>query len=190
MSQPPYDPNQPPYPPQAYPAQGYAPPPGYAPVPQPPSKKSHKVRNIILGVIGVFVLIMVIAAVANGGSKTTPDATTTTSGAPKSSAPSIAHELGSKDASGDVTLGKTSTDEIGYTHAAVTVTNHSSKRSNYIIELSLQSADGKTLYSSTTVPVENLEPGQASPQDAVFLTSTAVPAGAKVVIKSVDRLAA
>lgn len=44
--------------------------------PQPP-KKSHKVRNVLLGIVGGFIALIVIAAVASGGK--TPTTSTTAS---------------------------------------------------------------------------------------------------------------
>lgn len=72
----------------------------------------------------------------------------------------------------------------------VTVTNHSSKRSNYIIELSLESADGKTQLDTAPIAVNNLEAGQSTVQTGQFTTTDKLPRGARVVLKSIDRLAA
>ena len=115
-----------------------------------------------------------------------PTVTTTTF---PHSAGGVSHGLGSKDANADVTVGKVVVDAtLGIPSAPVTVTNHSSKRSNYIIEISLETAT--TQVDSTLVAVNNLEPGQTSTQSAQFLGAIdKSPAGAKAVIKSVDRLA-
>jgi hypothetical protein len=129
-----------------------------------------------------------------GNTTTTATAKATTSSAkasPKASN-SVSHELGSQDASKDVTLGAITIEPtLSIPQVPVTVTNHSSKRSNYIIEVSLESADGKTQLDTTTVAVENLEPRQASKQTAQFvgMINKPLPAGAKTVLKSVDRLA-
>lgn len=72
----------------------------------------------------------------------------------------------------------------------VVVTNHSSKRSDYLITLALESADGKTQIDTADIFVQNLEPGQASPQQGIFLgTNSKPPADSKVVLKSVERTA-
>jgi uncharacterized membrane protein YdfJ with MMPL/SSD domain len=140
-------------------------------------------------VVGVVVTLIVVAAVASPTKK--KDSTKTASGSPAvaSTAPKIEHKLGSADASNDVTLGTiTNETEIGFSHVDVSVTNHSSKRSNYLIELTLESADEKTQIDTATVVVDNLEPGQTSPQTGQF--TKPAPPGSKVVIKSLDRLAA
>jgi len=132
-------------------------------------------------VVASSVLVTACSSTAGGSSSSHSPAK------PKSS---ISHALGSKDATGDVKIGKITVDSVlGFPSAPVTVTNHSSKRSNYLIEISLESADGKTQIDTADVAVDNLEPGQSTVQKAQFTTSDKLPAGAKLVIKSLDRLA-
>ena len=98
--------------------------------------------------------------------------------------------IGSQDASADVTnpvLG--ATDALGFRAVTVTATNNSSERSNYLIEVSIESPDGATQYDTTIVAVSNLEPGQTANSDALPITKE-VPADAVAVVKSVSRLAA
>lgn len=90
--QPPYGQQQPPYLPP--PQQGqYGQQPPYFPPQQPPSgpsqwqqpggqpprppRKSHRARNIILGILGAVVLIIIIASVASNGNGNTPSASST-----------------------------------------------------------------------------------------------------------------
>lgn len=42
---------------------------GWGPAPQPPQKKSHRTRNIVLGVVGAVVIISIISAATGGGKK-------------------------------------------------------------------------------------------------------------------------
>jgi len=200
----PYPPPQPPYQGQpGYPPPGYPTPPAYVP-PQPPKKKRHT-GLIVTGIIlGAIVIIAIIATAASGGKKSdaskttttaaqaaTPAATkpATTSAAPKSSASSVDKGAGSKDASADVTIGALDTSNQFAASVPVTITNHSSKRSSYFIELALESADGKTQLDTTPIIVNDLNPGQTSPQTGTFFATANPPAGAKVVLKSVQRLA-
>jgi hypothetical protein len=62
-------PQQPPggYQPQGWPQQP----------PSQPRRKSHRARNVILGVLGAIVLIIVIAVAASGGKGNTPTASST-----------------------------------------------------------------------------------------------------------------
>lgn len=206
--QPPY-PGQSPYPPPppyqgqpGYPPPGYPTPPAYVP-PQPPKKKRHT-GLIVTGIIlGAVVIIAIIATAASGGKKSDASKTTTaaqattsaatgpatTSAVPKSSASAVDKGAGSKDASADVTIGALDTSNQFAASVPVTITNHSSKRSSYFIELALESADGKTQLDTTPIIVNDLNPGQTSPQTGTFFATAKPPAGAKVVLKSVQRLA-
>jgi hypothetical protein len=73
------------------PQKGMAPPPQGFPVqaamqpPQPP--KRHRGRNIVLGIIGVLLLIIIISAIANGGTKSQPTSAPASSSPASSSAP-------------------------------------------------------------------------------------------------------
>jgi hypothetical protein len=174
------------YPPQpqgGYPPAGYppGPPPGWQP--QPP-KKSHKVRNVLLAVVGIFVLIIVIAAVASGGSKSDK---ASNPGSTQSNG--ISTGLGSKDASKDIKLGNPDASDGFAIKVPVTATNSSSKRSDYLVDLSLESVDGKTQYDTATAFLENVEPGQTASDDAIFIKLSKLPAGAQIVVKTVQRTA-
>jgi hypothetical protein len=76
-------------PPWARPPQpGYPAQPQYAPYQPPRPPKKHTARNIVLGVLGTLLVIIVASAVAAGGK--TPS-TGTTASSPGTSAPSSAH---------------------------------------------------------------------------------------------------
>jgi hypothetical protein len=154
------------------------------PGPVPPKKKSHKLRWTLIGLTGgVIGIVIIVVSAAGGGTATTNTPTTNQS-------PGVSRGIGSQDASGDIKLGSYTTDAIKVGHVQVTVTNHSSKRSDYMITVALESADGHTQYDTADVYAQNLEPGQTTSQDGIFAsTSTNPPATAKLVLKSVERTA-
>ena len=91
-----------------------------------------------------------------------------------------------KDASGDVTAGAVKNDPtLGWASAPVTVVNNSSGRSDYMITVVLESADGSTQIDSAYATVTNLEPGQKTVQTAQF--TKAAPVGAKLKVTEVQR---
>lgn len=101
----------------------------------------------------------------------------------------VSKGLGAKDASADVTNLKIGdADIIGFRSLTATVTNNSSKRSNYFIEVSIESADGKTQIDTATLVVSNLEPGQATEAKGIS-TAKDLPSGAQISLKQVTRLA-
>lgn len=200
---------------QPPPPPGYGMPPGaYPPPPPAPKKKRHLGLKIVGGLIGLFILIGIIGSIAGGGSKdAASDSTTSTvvqasaprttpsaqakapsskAAAPKttvttpSTSASIGTGLGTKDASGDVVFGKPTSDGA-FATAPVKITNHSSKRSDYFIDVSIESADGKTQYDTSTVISQSVEPGQTANEKATFFKTQQVPAGAKLSIKSIQR---
>lgn len=62
----------------------------------------------------------------------------------------------------------------GFLDAKVTVTNNSSKASNYSITIAFDSANGAKQLDTGLVAVDNLAAGQSSDQDAISVT-TATP---------------
>jgi hypothetical protein len=58
----------------------------------------------------------------------------------------------------------------GLMASTVTITNHSSKRSNYVVDVVFESADGSRQLAARTIVVNDLEPGQATQQEAGTLT--------------------
>lgn len=187
----------PPYPPPAHPGMPYQPPP---PPPQP--KKRHLGLKIVGGLVALFVALSIIGSVVGGddakkASDPQPTATgskaavapkgTTPKPTPKASAStSVGRGFGSKDASGDVKLGKPTTN--GYwVVIPVTVTNHSSKRSDYFIDVSLESADGKTQYDTGSAFARRVEPGQSAREEVLMTKVKELPSGARPSLKSVQR---
>jgi hypothetical protein len=69
----------------------------------------------------------------------------------------------------DVAITSCAPDQAGFAAAKVTVTNHSSKASNYAITITFESADGKTQIGTGLVAVNGLAPGQQSNEDTSSL---------------------
>lgn len=143
------------------------------------------------GLAGAGIVLALMAgcgstSTAKGGSSTSnPPAQgkVTSSPSPTASA-SIAH-------SEDVKITSCKAGALGGPSATVVVTNHSSKPSNYIIEISFESADGKTQYGTGNAAVNSLNPGQSSaPQTADALTTTPAPAGFACRLSQLTRYAA
>jgi hypothetical protein len=109
-----------------------------------------------------------------------------------SSTPGVAgvdNGIATADASADVTDPVLrAPDSIGFRTVTMTVTNNSSKRSNYLIDVSFESADGTTQYDTSFASVNNLEPGQTTTAKAISTTKD-IPVDAIVKIKTVSRLA-
>lgn len=97
----------------------------------------------------------------------------------------------SKEAWGDVKLGAITVDaKRGSPTAKVTITNHSTKLSNYVVDLSITTPDGKTNIDATIVSAEGLKPGDAVKLQAQFTTTQELPKDAKLTIVGVARLVA
>jgi hypothetical protein len=152
----------------AAPAPGYAPPgPGYA----PPAQAKTRGKGCLIAVLILAVLfvagVAVFIAILVTGSKAIDRvshalASTGTSGG-------IDNGIGTASAIKDVVLGSAVTfDGAGLAHLQVTVTNHSSKRSDYDITVAVVSADGKTQYDSDEEFVDSLDPGQTKVEDFIF----------------------
>ncbi|MFJ9917302.1 FxLYD domain-containing protein [Actinacidiphila glaucinigra] len=88
----------------------------------------------------------------------------------------------------DVTLSKCGTDSFGqYPQADLVVKNHSSKSSNYIVQVEFTDAEG-TRAAEGTAALNNLAPGQKANEKAVGLSKA--PSGMKCRITKVTRYAA
>ena len=133
--------------------------------------------------------IAIVAIIAIAASQGSQDSTQTDSSNPSAAASGIDNGIGTKDASADVTsaiLGPV--DANGFRAVMLTVTNNSSERSNYLIDLSIESPDGLTQYDTSFASVNNLEPGQTTTIESLPIT-TDVPVDAIVKIKTISRLA-
>ncbi|MER5862862.1 hypothetical protein [Kitasatospora sp. NPDC002040] len=145
-----------------------------APTPRGP-KKSRKGLKIGLGAAAALV---VIAIASSGGSQTKDDsnpaaaqgsgsAPATMVAPPAPSAPvappaPVAAEKAPDDKAKDVALGPVETNDVtGWTSVPVTITNHTTKSSNYIVQIEFVDTSGTRL-DETMVAANNVAPGQKS----------------------------
>lgn len=88
----------------------------------------------------------------------------------------------------DVVISSCSTDSLDSPEAKVKVTNNSSKASNYIIEIAFESPDGSTQIDTSTVFINDLQPGQTATEKAISFADA--PADFTCRITDVTRFAA
>lgn len=140
------------------------------------SQRNWFARHKILTAIGVLVLLGIIGGIAGSSGKSNSTVTVTPAGnAPPALAPAKAPAAPAQPKgiahAEDVAVTDCVADDAGYAASKVVVTNHSSKPSNYIIEIAFESKDGKTQVGTGTVAVNSLTAGPASsPQTANSLT--------------------
>lgn len=114
-----------------------------------------------------------------------------TTGQEPASRPSASLGGGTREAWGDVVLGEFRGDTAAGPHMAeVTITNHSSEVSNYIVDVNLMSVDGKTRLDAAMVSTESLAPGQTIKLTARFMATQKLPPGAKPAIAGIARIVA
>lgn len=139
----------------------------------------RKKRVLFPAVLVALIVIIVVSTGSGGRGKSTASSTSGKTMSTNTQNPPTA----------DVTVNSCDKDPTtGYYSAKLTVVNHSSKTSDYTIEVGLVSADGATKYDTMDASVQNLAAGQSSPQTAQSITSD-VPAGAVCKIDTVDRFA-
>lgn len=182
----------PPPPPPNYgpPPQPYGPPPGFK-----LKRKKRFYQRFWLFWVPVIIVVIIIASVsASAGGGGSSNNAANNPGASTTPNPGISKGIASKDASADVKIGRLKAKKIlgqvSYYYAPVTVTNHSSKRSDYIITVALESTDGKQQIDTATVLIQKLESGQSKADTADFLTTDKLPkGGGKLVLQEVERTA-
>jgi len=157
----------------------------------------YKKKRFIL--VGVLLLIIVISVAASAGKKSDKSTSTTTTAAaggqaqgattvPTTGTRSVVAP-GSKSAADDVTVSTCTNDPtLNIGSVKVKVTNHSSKASNYLITVTVSSADGKTQIDTGNAAVQSLNPNQSTVTDATV--TKAVPAGSVCKVSDVLRTAA
>ncbi|MGW2343782.1 FxLYD domain-containing protein [Streptomyces sp. NPDC001661] len=165
-----------------------------APSPQEPKKKTWVRRHkIVTGVAGLAIVGGTIAA-TSGGEPAEAESKASSSSAAKSSEsgskkddPLSASSNEANKPKNDIELGSVTTDALGSAQVNVTITNNSSKTSDYWVEVEFLDANGKRI--DTGVASENaVAAGQEVDSQAVGLEQ--VPDGtitAKVL--TVDRFA-
>ena len=158
------------------------------PVPQisvTPPKKRRRWPWILLGVGATFAVLMggCMALVGAAASQIGDEAAEVAEGG-------ISNGVGSHDATADIgTPTMAAPDAIGVSHVEIPVTNNSSGRSDYWIELVIESADGATQLETTSAFVEDLEAGQSTTAEAMVIDAGSLPADAVVRVTTVQRTA-
>jgi hypothetical protein len=149
--------------------------------------------------LAIVVVIIGMQALGSGGSDDETSSgssgssdTTSANESESTDAPStedtIGTGLGSKDATADINSLECGTpDAIGMTYPSVSVTNNSSKASDYFITIVAESADGATKYDDTIVMITGLAPGQTMSEEGMFTNE--LPEGAVCKITEVQRTA-
>lgn len=105
---------------------------------------------------------------------------------PAKSAGQAAAAPADKTPNDDVTLGKFTVDAIGSVNVPVTVVNHSSKTSNYIIQFEVDNAAG-TKIGDGFASTNNLAPGQKAELSGIAIATGGAPTVVKLT--KVDRYA-
>ncbi|CAO5186465.1 conserved exported hypothetical protein [Frankia sp. AiPs1] len=127
-------------------------------------------RKLLIAVMALSVTIGIAGCnTSSGGGSTSSSGSTSSKPA---SGPAHAEDVAITACAADPTT--------SFAEAKVTVTNHSSKTSNYAITIAFESQDGKTQIGTGLVAVTNLAPGQQSPQDANSLVAATGPFTCKV----------
>lgn len=170
------------------------PPPGWQ-LWTPDAAKGHGKRNTALTVAGVLVVLVALGVIF-GGAKSTPSsptasspkttaavtstaarsataaaATTDTTPPPAEPTTKPPAVLGANDAAKkDVKVTSCTKDALGFMDAKVLITNHSSKASNYIVDVVFETPDGKTQLGTGLAAVNDLQPGQKAPKLASSFT--------------------
>jgi hypothetical protein len=131
---------------------------GWGPAPSP-RRKRHVGRWVGLAVAAVVVVIFAASLAGGGNSDTAGPSTGTAAPAADSG---VSRGLGGKDATADVRIDKGSASvSYGLVTATLTITNHSSKRSDYYVEATLLNAAGENIGTANAL-VSSVEPSQVA----------------------------
>ena len=155
---------------------------------QPPTPNPNKKRpnKIVVGLVigGLLVLGVVNSAMSGDNQPQATGSQTSTEAPAKAKKDSgVSSGLGTKDATADVKVVGISGNEF-LREVELLITNHSSGRSDYYVELSLLDASG-TNVGWTNALVQALEPGQKARAKAPIPDDSAV----KVKVHEVQRTA-
>lgn len=142
-----------------------------------------------------FVVLMVIIAAAGGGGSDTTDTDLSANDRAAESASAQNEESGVRTLSDndahkpedDVEILSCAKDQYLGHKAQIRVTNHSSKASDYSIEMAFESADGSEQFGTGHAFISGLEPGQSKTDDVVSLESNAGSAPATCKLTEVNR---
>jgi hypothetical protein len=134
----------------------YPPYPPPAPMPPPPGRAASRLRGqgclVALAVVASLTVVLILLAAAL-----------------LARASDSADDERRREAA-DVELTDCLPTGAGHMASTVTITNHSSKRSNYVVDVVFESADGSRQLAARSLFVNDLEPGQATRQGAGTLT--------------------
>jgi hypothetical protein len=154
-----------------------------------PPKKRRRWPWILVGVLGTFVVLGGgCAALIGGAAKQVADSAAKQ--AEVAAEGGVSNGIGSQDATADVgTPTMAAPDAIGVVYVQIPVTNHSSGRSDYFIDVAIESADGATQLGTAFASVQGLEAGQTTTTQAMVTDADSFPADAIVRITTVQRTA-
>ncbi|MEW6472169.1 MAG: FxLYD domain-containing protein [Actinomycetota bacterium] len=145
-------------------------------VPPPaPAKKSHKKRNIIFAVVGGLFIIGLASGGGSSGSGNSDNDPPSTGAKTGSGAGGVESNQAprSSPAAADFELTKCSSSEAFGTvlpDVEVTITNHSSKRSNYSASVNLLDSSGNKV-GEGFLASNNVEPGQSATESVAATAS-------------------
>ncbi|MFB6805437.1 FxLYD domain-containing protein [Streptomyces sp. NPDC056387] len=139
---------------------------GWGTPPQGPPPKKAGAGKIVglscLGVVGLVIVIGIAGAVVGG----TPKKETTPPAAASSQPGAAVKPADSDGANGDAQIKSCEVDsDMGWAKAELTITNRSSKTSNYMIQVEFVDETGTRL-GEAIAATNNLAPGQAAQQTA------------------------
>jgi len=142
---------------------------------------------------GIIVALIALAAVSSGGGSDSDKDTSTPAAdggttAPASNGAISNQSSGSNPAAADVTIVSCENDDtLDIGQPKVKILNHSSKPSNYIVAIKVESPDGKTLYDTAQASAENVANGQSTEVEGYM--GKAIPPGAVCKVGEVTRYA-
>lgn len=145
------------YPPETAAGAAAPPPPGYAPPPEVKKGMPGCLKWGLVSLVIVVVLGVGCTALLSEGAKEVS----------KNIDQSLEEQK--QDALDDVELVDCTTDDLGFMAATLKVTNDSSERSNYIIDVTFTSPDGAEQYGSGGALVSALAPDQTKQEKASSL---------------------
>lgn len=132
-------------------------------------------KKLLLVIVGLVVAIVIVVAASSSHKSSATD---------KVGGGTTAHP-----ASADVSVSGSSVDEAGFNHATLTVTNHSSKPSNYIVKVSF--LDSGVVVAQGSGIEDDVAPGQTAKVDVLGSQSIQRISGVVTAqVTSVERLAA
>lgn len=159
---------------------------------QPPARKGGgcgKAALIGLAVIGALVLVLVVIIVAAIVGDDDEDTATDTTTAEEAEPPQSEGEADELD---DATITECSVDaSTDWMLARVEVTNNSSERSDYLMDVVFESPGGGEQLATAPVVVDNLEPDQTTTAEALSATESPGGEGSfECRITELDRMSA